>query len=84
MTSPGATRRIATGVLEDLLEHDLLPEITTPEGQAIPTAAVVERLLLGAVDLQRKRTREHGEVVTLTYQLEPTADSALAAATGQV
>lgn len=72
MAPKSVARRLADSYLSELLEHDLLPEITCEDGGSIPTADVVERILGdGALSIERKRTREHGEVLIVVFPLEP-------------
>lgn len=71
MASPSVTKRIAESVLTDLLEHEHLPAIEVDgDDLELPTASIVERLLLLAYDIQLRRTRLAGEVVDLTFRLD--------------
>lgn len=72
MAPRSVARRVAESYLAELLEDDHLPMLQpTPDGE-LPTASIVERLLeVGAVTVERKRTRKHGEVVVLTFAVEP-------------
>ena len=75
MAPRSVARRVAESYLAELLEDDHLPPlgVLMPDGAFdIPTAEIVERLLgVGAVKVERKRSREHGEVVVLTFAVEP-------------
>lgn len=71
MASPSVTKRIAESVLTDLLEHEHLPAIEVDgDDLELPTASIVERLLLVAVETKLRRSRTWGEVVDLTFRLD--------------
>jgi hypothetical protein len=75
MAPRSVARRVAESYLAELLEDDHLPPIPADRDGELPTAEIVERLLdVGAVKVERKRTREYGETIVLTFQVEP-ADS---------
>ena len=72
MAPRSVARRVAESYLAELLEDDNLPPITERNGDPLPTDEIVERILgVGAVKVERKRSREHGEVVVLTFAVEP-------------
>lgn len=71
MASPSVTKRIAESILTDLLEHEHLPAIEVDgDTLELPTASIVERLLLLAYDVQLRRTRAAGDVIDLTFRLD--------------
>ena len=74
MASRSVARRVAESYLAELLEDDNLPPLGSvmPDGGLdLPTDEIVERLLDLAVTVERKRSREHGEIVVLTFSVEP-------------
>ncbi len=69
-------RRLAQSVLAEVLESPLALgslgayyEGTNGEGDL--TQAAVERLMIAALDVKRRNTRDHGEVITITYRIPP-------------
>lgn len=79
MAPRSVARRIAESYLAELLEDDHLPPlgVLMPDGALdLPTQEIVERILdVGAVKVERKRSKEHGEIVVLTFSVEPPASS---------
>ena len=75
MAPRSVARRVAESYLAELLEDDHLPLLQpTPDGD-LPTASIVDRILdVGAVNVERKRSKEHGEVIILTFSVEPPAN----------
>lgn len=61
-------RRLAASVLTEALDTPLLPDLD------VDAEAVVERLLGLALKVDRRRTREHGEVIILTYEVPSDED----------
>jgi hypothetical protein len=82
MAPRSVARRVAESYLAELLEDEHLPPLggvySTPEGEGVidlPTDEIVARILdVGAVKVERKRSKEHGEVIILTFSVEPPAN----------
>lgn len=68
MASPSVTKRIALAVLSDALEDGPAIEVDG-DTLELPTEAIVERLLMVAVDVKLRRSRTLGDVVDLTFRL---------------
>ena len=75
MAPRSVARRVAESYLAELLEDDHLPPlgVLMPDGSVdLPTSEILERLLdVGAVKVERKRSKEHGEIIILTFSVEP-------------
>jgi hypothetical protein len=71
MASVGATRRIAVGVLADLLG-----QLKVPQDQS-----TAEGLLDAAVDVELRRRSGVGEVIVITLPLDPPDTGTTAATT---
>lgn len=67
-------RRLARTVLEDVLESDGVYGSLNDAAKVDPEraiAAAVDRLMVAAVVVRRAKTRDHGEVVSFMFVVEP-------------
>lgn len=67
-------RRLARTVLADVLESEGVMgslEDLTDVSYGDTIAAAVDRLMVAAAQVDRKRTRDLGEVVVITYRIPP-------------